>query len=158
VPVKTKKEALDFVKRHGAVLESAKGTIPSLAQAIAGEPIRGSWWGHPKGNQIYMLLNDVSDSPDVVRCRLVDGKITLVHRRLWPALVKMASAFDSDRLSAVREEHTATGAHRMTTVKFPDWVSDDIHAAAKSISVAEAEEQLSSLMTNRTARKSEARR
>jgi hypothetical protein len=158
VPVKTKKEALDFVKRHGAVLESAKGTIPSLAQAIAGEPIRGSWWGHPKGNQIYMLLNDVSDSPDVVRCRLVDGKITLVHRRLWPALVKMAAAFDSDRLSAVREEHTATGAHRMTTVKFPDWVSDDIHAAAKSISVAEAEEQLSSLMTNRTARKSEARR
>jgi hypothetical protein len=158
VPVKTKKEALDFVKRHGAVLESAKGSVPSLAQAIAGEPIRGSWWGHPKGNQIYMLLNDVSDSRDVMRCRLVDGKITLVHRRLWPALVKMASAFDSDRLSAVREEHTATGAHRMTTVKFPDWVSDEIHAAAKSISVAEAEEQLSSLMTNRTARKSEARR
>jgi hypothetical protein len=158
VPVKTKKEALDFVKRHGAVLESAKGSVPSLAQAIAGEPIRGSWWGHPKGNQIYMLLNDVSDSPDVMRCRLVDGKITLVHRRLWPALVKMASAFDSDRLSAVREEHTATGAHRMTRVKFPDWVSDEIHAAAKSISVAEAEEQLSSLMTNRTARKSEARR
>ena len=158
MPVKTKKEALDFVKHHGAVLESAKGSVPSLAQAIAGEPIRGSWWGHPKGNQIYMLLNDVSDSPDVMRCRLVDGKITLVHRRLWPALVKMASTFDSDRLSAVREEHTATGAHRMTTVKFPDWVSDDIHAAAKSISVAEAEEQLSSLMTNRTARKPEARR
>jgi len=158
VPVKTKKEALDFVKRHGAVLESAKGTIPSLAHEIAGEPIRGSWWGHPKGNQIYMLLNDVSDSPDVMRCRLVDGKITLVHRRLWPALVKMASAFDSDRLSAVREEHTATGAHRMTTVKFLDWVSDDVHADAKCISVAEAEEQLGSLMTNRTARKSEARR
>jgi hypothetical protein len=158
VPVKTKKEALDFVKRHGAVLESAKGTIPSLAHEIAGEPIRGSWWGHPKGNQIYMLLNDVSDSPDVVRCRLVDGKITLVHRRLWPALVKMASAFDSDRLSAVREEHTSTGAHRMIAVKFPGWVSDDVHAAAKSISVAEAEEQLGSLMTNRTARKSEARR
>ena len=158
MPVKTKKEALDFVKRHGAVLESARGSVPSLAQAIAGEPIRGSWWGHPKGNQIYMLLNDVSDSPDVVRCRLVDGKITLVHRRLWPALVKMASAFDSDRLSAVREEHTATGAHRMTTIKFPDWVSDDLRDSAKCISAAEAEEQLGSIMTNRTARKSEARR
>ena len=158
MPVKTKKEALDFVKRHGAVLESAKGAIPSLAQAIAGEPIRGSWWGHPKGNQIYMLLNDVSDSPDVVRCRLVDRKITLVHRRLWPALVKMASAFDSQQISAVREEHTATGAHRMTMVKFPDWVSDDVHAAAKSISVAEAQEQLGPLLTNRSTRKSEARR
>jgi hypothetical protein len=156
VPVKTKKEALDFVKRHGAVLESARGCIPSLAQAIADEPIRGSWWGHPKGNQIYMLLNDVSDSPDVMRCRLVDGKITLVHRRLWPALVKMASAFDSNRLSAVREEHTATGAHRMITVKFPDWVPADARAAAKTISVTEATEQLELLLSNRKARRPEA--
>jgi hypothetical protein len=158
VPVKTKKEALDFVKRHGAVLESAKGTIPSLAQAIAGEPIRGSWWGHPKGNQIYMLLNEVCDSPDVMRCRLHDGKITLLHRRLWPALVRMAHTFDSARLSAIREEHTPIGAHRVTTVKFPDWVSADVNAAAKCLSAAEAEEQLGSLLTNRTARRSEARR
>jgi hypothetical protein len=158
VPVKTKKEALDFVKRHGAVLESAKGTIPNLAQAIAGEPIQGSWWGHPKGNQIHMLLNDVCDSPDVMRCRLHDGKITLVHRRLWPALVKMAHTFDGARLSTIREEHTSTGAHRVTTIKFPDWVSDDVHEFAKCISMAEAEEQLGSIMANRTARKSEARR
>jgi hypothetical protein len=158
VPVKTKKEALDFVRRHGAVLESAKGTIPSLAEAIAGEPIRGSWWGHPKGNQIYMLLNDVSDSPDVLRCRLVAGKITLVHRRLWPALVKTANAIDAARLAAVREEHTSNGAHRMTTVKFPDWVSADIRAEAERISTAQAATQLGSLLTSRTARKSESRR
>ena len=156
MPVKTKKEALDFVKRHGAVLESAKGTIPSLAQEIAGEPIRGSWWGHPKGNQIYMLLNEVCDSPDIVRCRLVDGKITLVHRRLWPALVKMASAFDIERLSAVHEEHTATGAHRTTTVKFPDWVSADDRAAAKRISTQQASDQLGILLTNRKAGRTEA--
>jgi hypothetical protein len=158
VPVKTKKEALDFVKRHGAVLESAKGSIPNLAQAIAGEPIRGSWWGHPKGNQIYMLLNDVCDSPDVVRCRLHDGKVTLVNRRLWPALVRMAHGFDTTRLSAVREEHTSSGAHRMTTVKFPDWVSAEVHAAAKCISAEEAAEQLGPLLTDRTTHKSEARR
>ena len=158
MPVETKKEALDFVKRHGAVLESAKGTIPSLAHAIAGEPIRGSWWGHPKGNQIYMLLNEVCDSPDIVRCRLVDGKITLVHRRLWPALVKMASSFDADRLSAVREEHTATGAHRMTTVKFPEWVPADARAAAKRISVTDATDQLGLLLSNRKAREAEVRR
>src|SRR5260221_9463907 len=148
MPVKTKEEALDFVKRHGAVLESAKGSLPNLAHAIADEPIRGSWWGHPKGNQIYMLLNDVCESPDIIRCRLVDGKITLVHRRLWPALVKMASSFDAERLSAVREEHTATGTHRMTTMKFPDWVPDDVHADTKCISAAEAEEQLGSLLTS----------
>jgi hypothetical protein len=156
VPVKTKKEALDFVKSHGAVLESAKGSIPNLAQAIAGEPIRGSWWGHPKGNQIYMLLNEVCDSPDVVRCRLYDGKITLVHRRLWPALVRMAHAFDTARLSAVREEHTASGAHRMTTTKFPDWVPADIHAAGKRLSVTDATNQLGLLLSNRKSRPAEA--
>ncbi len=151
VTIKTKKEALDFVKRYGAVLESARGPIPSLAQAIAGEPIRGSWWGHPKGNQIYMLLNEVCDSPEIVRCRLVEGRITLVHRRLWPALVRMATAFDEERLAAVREEHTATGAHRMTTMKFPDWVPAELRAEAKRISVTEATDQLGLLLTNRKA-------
>jgi hypothetical protein len=156
MPVKTKKEALDFVKRHGAVLESAKGSLPNLAHAIAGEPIRGSWWGHPKGNQIYMLLNEVCESPDIVRCRLVDGKITLVHRRLWPALVKMASSFDAERLSAVREEHTATGAHRMTTMKFPDWVPADVRTAASRISVTDATDQLGLLLSSPKARRVEA--
>ena len=43
-------DALAFVERHGIVLESARhAAIPSLAEAIAGEPIRGSWWAHPKG-------------------------------------------------------------------------------------------------------------
>jgi hypothetical protein len=37
------KEAIAFVKRHGIVLESARGPVPSLAEAVAGEPIRGSW-------------------------------------------------------------------------------------------------------------------
>ena len=36
MPVKSKKEALDFVKHHGAVLESAKGPIPSLAAGDCG--------------------------------------------------------------------------------------------------------------------------
>jgi hypothetical protein len=156
VPVKTKAEALDFVMRHGAVLESAKGALPSLVQEIAGEPIRGSWWGHPKGNQIYMLLNEVCDSPDILRCRLVDGKITLVHRRLWPALVKMAAAFDTERLSAVQEEHTTTGAHRMTTVKFPDWVPAEVRTAAKTISVEDATDQLRLVLRNRKAGRAEA--
>ncbi len=38
------KEGLAFVKRHGVVLHAARGPVPSLAEAIAGGPIRGSWW------------------------------------------------------------------------------------------------------------------
>ena len=36
-----------FVERHGVVLASARGPVPNVAEAVAGEPIRGSWWGHP---------------------------------------------------------------------------------------------------------------
>jgi len=37
------REAVEFVKRHGVVLQAARGPAPSLAEAIAGGPIRGSW-------------------------------------------------------------------------------------------------------------------
>jgi len=59
----------------------------------AGEPIRGSWWGHPAGHAIFDALNSLTESPDVVRTRLVNGKVTLVHRRLWPALARLADSF-----------------------------------------------------------------
>ena len=36
-----------WVREQGIVLQSARGPLPNLAEWIAGEPIRGSWWGHP---------------------------------------------------------------------------------------------------------------
>ena len=55
-----------FVRQHGVVLVSAKGKAPSLVQAIAGEPIKGSWWGHPQGKRIFAVLSAVTDSDDVL--------------------------------------------------------------------------------------------
>src|SRR3990172_13285839 len=81
----TPKEALAFVKTNGVVLESGRGSVPSLAEAVACGPIRGSWWAHPKGNDIFLCSRAVRQSPDVLVCRLVGGKVTYVHRRLWPA-------------------------------------------------------------------------
>jgi hypothetical protein len=49
----TPRQALAFIRKHGVVLESAQGPVPSLAEAIAGEPIRGSWWGHPSSRLIF---------------------------------------------------------------------------------------------------------
>jgi len=79
-----------FVARHGVVLASAKGPVPSVAEAVAGEPIRGSWWGHGKSSEIFHALGAVDDSPDILCFKLIDGKNTYVHRRLWPALVRLA--------------------------------------------------------------------
>jgi hypothetical protein len=47
------KEALAFVERQGVVLQAARGPLPNLAEWIVGGRIRGSWWGHPKGKEIF---------------------------------------------------------------------------------------------------------
>lgn len=119
---------------HGMLLESAHGPLPSVAELVAGERISGSWWGHPSSHAIFDAINALADSPDVVRTRLVDGKVTLVHRRVWRALVRVADRFPIDRLAAIREEHTPTGAHRVVAQDFPDWVPPDVLRAAKGIS------------------------
>ena len=130
----TSRQALAFIRTHGVVLESARGPVPSLAQVIAGEPIRGSWWSHPKSPEIFAVTRAVRDSDDVLVCRLIKGKITFVHRRLWPALVRAAGRLPSDRLSQLREVHTSSGRHVTEEVPFPDWVPSSVRAAARNLS------------------------
>ena len=137
------KEALAFVERHGIVLQAARGPVPSLAEAIAGGPIRGSWWGHPRGGEIFRAAEAVTESPDVLVCRLVDGKVTYVHRRLWAPLVKLSARFPRAQLAKIWEEHTPSGAHRARRVAFPAWVPTAVRKAAARLSVAAAEEVLS---------------
>src|SRR2546425_8981183 len=131
-------EAIAFVRDHGVILVSAKGPVPRLTEAIAGEPIKGSWWAHPKGHHIFAILEAVTASEDVLVCRLVKGKITLVHRRLWPALVRLAARFPPDQIAKVRQEHTASGRHVNKEVPFPRWVPAEVMEQASSISEAEA--------------------
>jgi hypothetical protein len=142
VRVKTAPEALEFVRRHGVVLEAGRGPVANLADVIAGGPIRGSWWGHAKGKLIFRLTRDVRDAEEILVCRLVEGKITFVHRRLWPALVRVADLFDRDRLAAVHEVHTASGAHRLVVTPYPKWVPPAVHSQALELSADDAKRQL----------------
>jgi hypothetical protein len=135
-------EALAFVEKHGIVLQAARGPVPSLAEAVAGGPIRGSWWGHPRGQEIYLAAEAVVESGDVLVCKLVEGKVTYVHRRLWPALVKLASRLGRPGLARVWSEHTPSGAHKLRRVPFPGWVPPDVLEAAERLSAGEAEEQV----------------
>ena len=130
----TRRQALAFIRRHGVVLEAAHGPVPSLAEAIAGEPVRGSWWSHPKSQEIFAVTRAIRNSDDVLVCRLIKGKVTFVHRRLWPALVRAASHLPPGRLSQVREVHTRSGRHVIREVPFPKWVPSSVRAAARSLS------------------------
>ena len=142
----TSKAALALIRRHGIVLESARGPVPSLAQAVAGGPIRGSWWGHAKGHEIFWLTRAVRDSRNVLVCRLVGGKITYVDRRLWPAVVRLAGAFPRGHLAALREVHTARGLHRVRSVPFPRWVPEVTKRQARQLSEPSARALLRSVL------------
>ncbi len=129
----TGQDAIRFVEKHGIVLESAHGPVPCLADEIAGQRIKGSWWSHPESHTIHRLTGEVRRSSLIHVCRLVEGKVTLVHRRLWPALVRLADRFARERLSAIREIHTASGHHVVAETPFPDWVPPEVMQEAKAL-------------------------
>jgi hypothetical protein len=131
-------QALDFIRQHGIVLEAAYGKAPSLAELIAGEPLRGSWWSHPKKRAIFAATRAVRDAPEVLVCRLLDRKVTYVHRRLWPALVRIADRFPPPMLVQLRETHKPSGKHGVEEVPFPRWVPDSVQAEAQGLTDAEA--------------------
>ena len=137
-PCRTAEDALAFVQAHGVVLVSAKGDAPRLTEAILGDTIKGSWWTHPQSRRIYTLLGAVTESDQVLVCRLIKGKLTLVHRRLWPALVRIAGRFAPGQLAQVREEHTPSGRHVTTEVPFPQWVPPGMTELAGTVDEAEA--------------------
>ena len=137
----TPREALAFVEKHGVVLQAAHGPVPSFADFVAGERIRGSWWGHPKGKEIFRLAEAVTDSGDVLVCKLIDDKVTYVHKRLWPALVRVSRRFRRAQLAKVWSEHTPSGAHVSRRIAYPGWVPPDVLKRAKILTEHEAGQQ-----------------
>jgi hypothetical protein len=132
------------------VLQAARGPVPSLANTIAGETIRGSWWGHRKGREIFSAARAVCESPEVLVCKVIDNKVTYVHRRVWPALVKLAPRFGNEQLAKVRQEHTNTGAHLSRQIPFPEWVPADVIEEAERLSTSEAERILSAVLPEKS--------
>jgi hypothetical protein len=142
----TPKQAIAFVKANGIVLESARGPVPNLAEAIAGKPIQGSWWAHADAKTIFLCSRAVRDSADVLVCRLVGDKITYVHRRLWPALARLAGRFDTDRLAVIQDMHTPSGRHKVKVTAFREWISEELAKAAASLTEEDATATLSVLL------------
>jgi hypothetical protein len=79
------------LETDGLILEQDKKVV-SVVGIITGETLRGSWWSHPKGREIFSVLTALRDHPDILFVKLVGGKVTLLHRRLWPALLAVAGS------------------------------------------------------------------
>jgi hypothetical protein len=111
-------QAMADLQNFGLLLQSDP-QLPNVAGIVAGEAIRGSWWGHPQSNLIYEVCFRIGDHPDILATKLISGKITYVERKLWPAVIGVGTAgeawqlLDLDEvaqwlLDKVTQEHSLT--------------------------------------------------
>src|SRR5688572_33097144 len=91
------------LERHGLLLLHDQ-QLPSITTLVAGAPIAGSWWGHARGNEIYQLVEQLEHGAGELSLKLVNGKVTFVHRRLWPLLLGAVSGRPSPAPSAATAE------------------------------------------------------
>ena len=101
-PAMTAARVRKVLQKHGFLMLS-DATLPSVSGLVAGEPIKGSWWGHPAGHAIYNISNALLNHPDVLVTRLIGGKVTMLDRRLWAAFFAVATegaAWQTTKLSA----------------------------------------------------------
>ena len=82
------------LEKNGVLLQTDPA-LPNVASLLAGEQIKGSWWVHSRAHEIFAGLNQLADHEDVLITKLVSGKVTLVHRRLWPDFLSIATARES---------------------------------------------------------------
>jgi hypothetical protein len=84
-------KVFEEVARRGLLLQSG-GELPSATTLICGAPVSGSWWSHPKSSQIHWVLEELDDHAELTTAKLINGKVTLIHADLWPALVAIGGA------------------------------------------------------------------
>lgn len=77
--------------RRGLLLKQDK-RLPSAIALLAGAPLAISWWSHPQGRLFFRVLQALTDHPDVLPTKLLQGKDTFIHRSLWPEFLTLASA------------------------------------------------------------------
>ncbi len=89
---------------RGGLVEviEARGLLPmhdphllSATAILAREPVQGSWWSHPRANEMYRAMTEVEDHDDVEVVKLLAGKLTFIHRRLWSPLFAVVTERDT---------------------------------------------------------------
>jgi len=74
------------LERIGLLL-SHDPALPSFTALVTGTPFGGSWWGHPQAHEIYRLLGHFHRGAGALSAKLINGKVTFIHKRLWPSLL-----------------------------------------------------------------------
>ena len=101
-------------RTRGAAARVGQGAGPERRRAGRRRADPGQLVGTPaeprhlrRGQRPRRLTRRGADAPR-------EGKVTLVHRRLWPSLLRLADRFPAGATMVLHQEHTTTGADRTT--------------------------------------------
>lgn len=92
----------DQLAEFGLLLLQDK-VLPSVVGLFTQRVVSGSWWGIPEGREIYVCVESIEEN-DAVPTRLINRKVTFVHRRLWPALVALGAASEPWKTDGISED------------------------------------------------------
>jgi len=98
-PLRDARATAAFVKERRIVMSTGRSSLPVLAEAIAGEPIAGSWMAHPAVYHIYRILGGLSRY-NLPAAPLILGKETILDPSLGPAVERIAA--DRERQARAR--------------------------------------------------------
>jgi hypothetical protein len=75
--------------------------------------------GHARGGGIFAAHETIADVHLTYVGFRLTGKLTFVHRRLSPALIRLADEIGRERPTAIIQGHTSSGARENITTPFP---------------------------------------
>jgi hypothetical protein len=91
------------LKEHGLLLQT-DANLPNVCALVVGARVRGSWWAHPRSHEIFRVNCELAEHPDVLVNKLIFGKITYLHRALWPAFVAIGRARESWQIERLSDD------------------------------------------------------
>jgi hypothetical protein len=103
-PVSDSTQRLIAALETGGLLLLQDKSFPSAVGLITGESLAGSWWSHPRGDEIFEAVGMIAAHPDVLACKLYGGKVTFVHRTLWPAVLAVGQAGEPWQTASLSSE------------------------------------------------------
>ena len=133
----------------GVLLESARGPVPNVAELVARERIRGSWWAHPQSHRIFATINALGRL-DGRRPHEADQRSD--HPR--PSATVGCAAPSGGPLpkgGTARRRRGAppSGAHRVTDVPLATWVAADVLREAAQLDERAALSALPAVLLDR---------
>ena len=57
--------AFTALKKYGLLLLN-DSALPNLCRLVAGERVRGSWWAHPRAQEIFQVYDALENHADVL--------------------------------------------------------------------------------------------